>query len=91
MVELRTLRESENGVFTFAAPWDECTCSKAAENDHFEILKWALENGCSWNESTCSSAAENGHFEILKWAHEMVALGMKIVVLVQQEMVILKY
>ena len=45
-------------------------CAYAALNGHFEILKWARENGCPWNEYTCSNAAKNGHFEILKWARE---------------------
>ena len=42
----------------------------AARNGHFEILKWARENGCTWNEWTSIYAAKNGHFEILKWARE---------------------
>ena len=46
------------------------TCAYAAENGHFEILKWAREQGCPWNEWTCAYAAENGHFKILKWARE---------------------
>jgi hypothetical protein len=35
----------ENGC-----PWDEETCSAAAEGGHLEVLKWARENGCPWTE-----------------------------------------
>ena len=59
----------ENGC-----PWDEGTCSLAAEYGHLECLKYAHENGCPWgrrrwNEDTdsyeddCSNAAKNGHLE----------------------------
>jgi hypothetical protein len=38
-------------------PWDENTCSSAAEGGHLGILKWARENDCPWNEETCYLAA----------------------------------
>ena len=44
-------------------PWNESTCSRAAENGHLECLKYLHETDppCPWNEDTCSRAAENGH------------------------------
>ena len=42
----------------------------AAKRGHFEMLKWARENGCPWDAGMCYSLAYHGHFEILKWAHE---------------------
>ncbi len=39
---------------------------KAALSGNFELLKWALENGCSWNERTCVKAARGGHLDIAK-------------------------
>jgi hypothetical protein len=38
-------------------PWDEITCSRAAENGHLEVLQWLRQNGCPWNEDTCRYAA----------------------------------
>ena len=66
----------ENGC-----PWDEGTCSYAAEYGHLDCLKYAHENGCPWNEDiffdiyedesdTCSLAAGGGHLDCLKYAHE---------------------
>ena len=46
------------------------TCAYAARGGHFEVLKWARENGCEWNYQTCTFAAEGGHLEVLKWARE---------------------
>ena len=31
-----------------------------AEKGYLELLKWAIENGCSWDEATCT-ASMNGH------------------------------
>jgi len=31
-------------------PWDEWTCTFAAEGGHLETLKWARTNGCPWDE-----------------------------------------
>jgi len=45
-------------------------CLSAALNGHFEILKWAREQGCEWNSNVCYNAAYYGHIEILKWARE---------------------
>jgi hypothetical protein len=27
-------------------PWDEYTCTAAAEEGHLEVLRWARANGC---------------------------------------------
>jgi hypothetical protein len=51
-------------------PWNEWTCSNAAENGHLDVLKWARLNGCPWHDSTCQYAAKNGHLEVLKWARQ---------------------
>ena len=51
-------------------PWDERTCTVAAEGGHLACLKWARENGCPRDENTCREAAEVGHLECLKYAHE---------------------
>ena len=50
--------------------WDAETCRTAAENGHFDFLKWAHQNGCPWDASTCAYAALKGHLKVLKWAHE---------------------
>ena len=51
-------------------PWDEDTCSSAADGGHLDCLKYLHENGCPWDEMTCVKAAESGHFECLKYSHE---------------------
>ena len=50
------------------SPWDEKTCSGAAEGGHLDMLQWARTNGAPWNASTCSGAARCGHLEVLQWA-----------------------
>ena len=45
-------------------------CAEAAKHGHFEILKWARNNGCEWNAWTTIDAAESGHLQILQWALE---------------------
>ena len=59
---LRWLREKKN------CPWDEDTCSFAAEKGNFECLKYAHENGCPWDEWSCHEAAFNGHLACLQYA-----------------------
>ena len=49
-------------------PWDEWTCTNAAEGGHLEVLQWARANGCPWNSLTCACAAGGGHLEVLQWA-----------------------
>jgi hypothetical protein len=51
-------------------PWNEYTCTFAAENGHLECLKYAYENGCPWNEYTCAITAKYGHLDCLKYAHK---------------------
>ena len=44
------------------------TCYAAAMYGHFEVLKWARENGCPWNWRRCARAvAEGGHLDAQKW------------------------
>ena len=31
-------------------PWDEETCSIAAEEGHLEVLQWLRQNGCPWDD-----------------------------------------
>ena len=42
----------------------------AAYGGHLEVLKWALDNGCSYDGDylICAKAALNGHLKVLKWA-----------------------
>ena len=44
-------------------PWDEETCTAAAEGGHLETLKWARANGCPWSELTSRLAASKGYVE----------------------------
>jgi hypothetical protein len=55
----------ENGC-----PWDEWTCTYAAERGDLEMLQWARANGCPWDEWTWRGAEGYGHLEVLKWARE---------------------
>ena len=53
-------------------PWNLWTCVYAASRGHFEVFKWAVENGCPWDRTTymnfCCRAAKGGLLEMLKWA-----------------------
>jgi hypothetical protein len=49
-------------------PWDEKTCSHAAEGGHLEVLKWLREIGCPWDEETLVSAITNDRYDVLRWA-----------------------
>ena len=51
-------------------PWNEWTCTNAANGGHLEVLQWARANGCLWSEETCWEAASHGHLEVLQWARE---------------------
>eukprot|EP00873_Tetraselmis_striata_P009726 jgi/Tetstr1/429990/TSEL_019851.t1 len=51
-------------------PWDEGTCSAAAEGGHLELLQWAREQGCPWNAFLSAATARGGHLELLQWARE---------------------
>jgi len=50
--------------------WHPETTAFAGGYGHFEVLKFAYENGCPWAIHTCSSAAFGGHFNCLKFAYE---------------------
>ena len=49
-------------------PWDETTCSYAAQGGYLKILKWARENGCPWDEETTRLAKLYGRTRVLEWA-----------------------
>ena len=40
-------------------PWDEHTCTLAAEGGHLEVLKWLRREGCPWDMSTWRLAAQS--------------------------------
>jgi hypothetical protein len=44
-------------------PWNDWTCTNAAQNGHLEVLKWARENGCPWDDDTRELAANLGYVE----------------------------
>lgn len=44
-----------------AFSWD------AAEEGHFELLKWAKTMGCSFEAGCASASAHGGHLELTKW------------------------
>jgi hypothetical protein len=52
-------------------PWDEETCSAAAEGGHLAVLQWARAEGCDWDAWTCERAARGGHLAVLQWARGM--------------------
>ena len=45
-------------------PWDEWTCTYAANGGHLEVLQWLRANRCPWDRNTRDTAS--GH--ILEWA-----------------------
>lgn len=48
--------------------WDEQQiCSAAARGGQWEVIKWAMENGCTPNEKSCEQAVYGEHFEVLQW------------------------
>ncbi len=36
---------------------------------HLDILKWAVEEGCSWGTNTLHYLCKNGELEIIKWLY----------------------
>ena len=44
--------------------WKSNLSRIAAENGHFEVLKWLRGQGCDWNSYTCAQAALNGRVGI---------------------------
>ena len=49
--------------------WGKRTSTAAACEGHFELFKWAIQNGCPCDDEACEFAANNGHLQLLKWAH----------------------
>jgi hypothetical protein len=66
---LRLLKWVRSKKFANSNNWDEYTyvTGLAAHHGHFELLKWAHDNGCPLDEFTTASAAENGTPFILKY------------------------
>jgi Ankyrin repeats (3 copies) len=49
-------------------PTDRYACQEAAENGHFEVVRFLHENGCPWEvENICSAAAGQGSIELLQY------------------------
>ena len=55
-------------------PWDEKTCSKAAENGNLHVLRYAIENGCPWDDEIYLRAANNKRIQLLQYIHEKIVL-----------------
>lgn len=49
-------------------PWDEWVVSHAVQNKHFEVTKWAIENGCPVDDSDYQYAHDDR--DILKYFHD---------------------
>jgi len=66
-VVLRWLREQVP-----PCPWDEDTCSWAADVGRIDVLQFARAQSppCPWNEEACASAASGGDLEVLRWLRE---------------------
>ena len=47
-------------------PWDEYTCTNAAQGGHLEMPQWARANGCPWDKRTLEWGKYS--IELLKWA-----------------------
>jgi hypothetical protein len=60
---IRWLREQD-------VPWNEWTCTYAAEGGHLEVLKWLKFQGAPWCRMSCSYAAAEGNLKILKYLKE---------------------
>lgn len=49
--------------------WDEDTTSSAAHGNHFEVLEWAIQNGCPSDNMTMLNAASNGNLAMVYWLY----------------------
>lgn len=49
--------------------WDWNTCKLAIVNGHFDLLKWALENGCPSHEYLSLYACSFCRLDVLEWFH----------------------
>lgn len=51
-------------------PWDIYVCIEAARLGHFDVLRWALENGAPVSDGhrnvTCVSPGEEGHLDLVR-------------------------
>ena len=57
-------------------PWDELTCTLAAECGHLEVLRWAWEQGCPWDADECArrAAARGGNQDMLSLIQHLDSL-----------------
>ena len=63
---LKFLREKIPNIF-----WNTSVCNVAAQNGHFDVLVWAVENGCPCHLLRCMHLAKtNKHYDISKWCWE---------------------
>ena len=49
--------------------WDETTTSEAAYGNHFEVLEWAIQNGCPSDKRAILNAASNGNLTMVYWLY----------------------
>jgi len=49
------------------APFDAIELINAAQNGHFEIVKWLYENNCPRSHNVYKCAKKYDHLEIARW------------------------
>ena len=64
--KLQWLSSQNNQLYP---PYSANTCSIAAENGDFEMLKWlrSRKPRCPWDKHACHYAAGGGHLNVLEW------------------------
>ena len=67
IVEYNSLDMLKWGVTTQGYHWGDSTIIRIAKQNNFEMLKWALANGCPWHTWTPNTILEQDNLEILKW------------------------
>jgi hypothetical protein len=57
--------------------WSAVTSMLATHKESFDVLKWAVENGCPVDETITEIASARGYLEIFKWAlyHGKIPIG----------------
>ena len=56
-------------LYNKGVPWPKDICMNACDNDRLDILKYAIETGCSCDlNEIAATACFLGFFDILKWA-----------------------
>ena len=69
MSSISTLEAALEHKSLWRRSWDETYfCSRVAETNKLELLKWAREEKkCEWNERTINMAARQGNLEMVKY------------------------